>query len=115
MFHDLPAPSPVIAIEQFFIAPKSHLAQTSTCTKQEQYNLNQEVSRTCKGPDNGTACKQQPGITSADFLRNALKFEACVVARETINNRCFGGGDLGHITATANARTAAETCRRLIK
>jgi type VI secretion system secreted protein VgrG len=83
---------------------------TSTgCTPQEKYLLQQEVSRLCKGSDSGRACRS--GMSTAEALTNAAKFEACAAARDAINNKCFGGGDAGHREAANNARRAAQKCR----
>ena len=65
---------------------------TSTgCAPQEKYLLQQEVSRLCKGSDSGKACRS--GMSTAEALTNAAKFEACAAARDAINNKCFGGSD----------------------
>ena len=83
---------------------------SSGCTPQEQYILlQQEVSRLCKGTGSGRACS--PGMSQADALANAAKFEACAAARDAINNRCFGGGDAGHQEAANNVRRAAKKCQ----
>jgi hypothetical protein len=113
MFFELPAPSPVIAIEQLFLSPESRPKQAGTCTDKEKYDLAQEVSRTCKGADRGSSCKKNPDMTPADRATNAKKFEACAVARETISKRCFGVADEGHRDAAAIARAAAKNCREI--
>ena len=74
-----------------------------------QGKKDREVRRLCKSAESGRACHS--GMSSAEALDNAAKFEACAAARDTINNRCFGGGDLGHQVKADNERRAAQKCR----
>jgi RHS repeat-associated protein len=84
-------------------------SQTDGCTRQERYELQREVSRLCKSAESGRSCHS--GMSRAEALDNAAKFEACAAARDTINNRCFGGGDSGHQERANNDRRAAQKCR----
>ncbi len=55
--------------------------------------------------------------TDSCFTLKRKKFQSqvCALARDAINNRCFGGGDRGHRMAAEQARNAARRCGRLIE
>ena len=83
----------------------------SDCTATERAALQQQVNRLCKPPGAGQSCNS--GMCPAEALANAAKFEACAASRDTINTRCFKGGDNGHRTAADQARRAGQACRNV--
>ena len=77
------------------------------CKQPKLGNLQREVNAACKnaGP---FACKLS--LSCAVLKGNKAKANRCAVAREAINNQCFGGGDQGHVTAASDARKAEAFC-----
>jgi RHS repeat-associated protein len=83
------------------------------CSKEVHDKLQVLVNSWCKDAKSGTSCTK---AMSADELQlNAMRFEACAKMRETINKKCYGGGDGGHREALAAAMAAARNCRELLK
>ncbi|MBC8152667.1 MAG: hypothetical protein H7Z72_07130 [Bacteroidetes bacterium] len=78
------------------------------CTVIQHRALQNEVTNKCK---NGSrSCR---GLTDcAVMLQNIQKNWDCAVARETVANTCFRGGDPGHRTAITEALNAAAYCEQ---
>ena len=77
------------------------------CQKPKLGQLQREVNTACK-KSGAFACKLS--LSCAVLKGNKAKANRCAVAREAINNQCFGGGDPGHIKAASDARKAEAFC-----
>lgn len=91
---------------------RDELAGPGGCSKLELRTLQAAVTAACKS---GIAFSCRPGMDRARLQGNAALASACAAARNTINNRCFGGGDAGHREAARNAERAAQKCRDFLR
>lgn len=99
-------------INDFISKAAAFLSNTGDCTKDQHYQLQQVVNKACS-PAIIRACEKGQ---DCDLLReNLRKFEACIKAREEINNTCFKGGDTGHIIQIGLMQGGADRCNRIIK
>ena len=83
----------------------------SRCTAAEHGPLQADVELRC-GPPRRTCSGNQ---SCPELLENLERNHACYQARRTINNQCFGGGDLGHRIAQQEALNAVNQCLRVIR
>lgn len=99
-------------INDFVAKAEAYLSGYGTCTDTQHYQLQQVVNTACS-PAIIRACKKGQ---SCDLLKENLgKFEACIKARQEINNTCYGGGDSGHNEAITIMTNGAENCKTIIK
>ena len=83
-----------------------------TCPLAECVALQADVTLNCKTPP-PVSCA---GISGCSLLQaEKSKWLACYASRSKINVRCFGGGDLGHQQAAAQAIQNVGTCDARIK
>jgi len=81
------------------------------CTPEEHAALQAAVNGACKAGPRRCSPSQDPVTLATNMGKNL----ACAAARDTINQRCFGGGDAGHRQAADQARAAAIRCARLLR
>ena len=82
-----------------------------SCTPEEHAALQAAVNAACKAGPRRCSPTQDPATLATNMGKNL----ACAAARDTINQRCFGGGDAGHRQAADQARSAAIRCARLLR
>ncbi len=83
-------------------------APPGDCSVAQHRALQDDVTNKCKsGP---RSCR---GVNDcAALLQNQQKNWDCAVARETVADTCFRGGDAGHRIAITEALNAAAYCER---
>lgn len=78
------------------------------CTPAQHRALQDDVNNKCKG--DRRSCR---GLNDcAKMLENMQKNWDCAVARETVADTCFRGGDAGHRQAIVEALNAAAYCEQ---
>jgi Novel toxin 16 len=80
------------------------------CDPFEHGILQTAVQRACKGVPRKCFPGMSPQQLEANFYKNA----ECHFARREVNERCYRGGDAGHIEAVRNAAAATERCAELL-
>ncbi len=84
--------------------------QERTCTDEQYADLKAKKDAAC--PSDLPACQEDE---NCDILREKLKNnEACLVAREDLDNTCFNGGDDGHKDARRRLRITIVGCKEYI-
>ena len=78
------------------------------CSKAAHGTLQAQVDSLCKGRKKGKQCNAK--MTKYELFANAMKFQACAIARDAINQKCYGGGDDGHREQAANNMRAYGKC-----
>ena len=65
------------------------------CTPKDFKELEERKNKYCSG--NGKVrCPKNSDLSEAELRRRADNAEQCAIARSTINNKCFAGGDANH-------------------
>ena len=79
------------------------------CTPERQRELQEEKNRAC---NQKRSCRSGRGLISdqSQVLSRIANGQACVAARERINNECFLGGDKPHQRELQNARDVLNIC-----
>jgi len=99
-------------INDFISKAAAFLSNPGNCTKEEHYQLQQAVNEACS-PALITACKKGQ---DCDVLKESLrKFKACIAARIAINDKCYDGGDAGHLEQVAIMTNGADNCIEILK
>jgi RHS repeat-associated protein len=87
-------------------AARGECNKCGNCTPAEHALLQSSVNQNCKGESRKCTAQQDLQTLQANLAKNV----ACALARDEINNRCYGGGDAGHRNAANEARGAAANC-----
>ena len=90
-------------------AAAQDLPPPGTCTPEQHRTLQNAVDAACGVPRSCNATQ-----SCATLQTNYDQFIACATARETINNTCFGGGNVGHREAARNERRGAQNCATIM-
>lgn len=79
------------------------------CTPKDFNELEATKNRYCKKEHK---CKSS--LSKLELQDRTSNAQQCAIARTTINNKCFAGGDSGHREAATNAWIAYTTCREIL-
>lgn len=114
-------PVALVAGAAFLFAEPAHAqrgcAFATGCTFAEcvAYQAAVKGPDACGDPALGNApLSCAPGIGCFNLRDRKRRWLNCYTARTIINERCFGGGDLGHQQAAAQAATNMGNCDNII-
>lgn len=83
----------------------------STCPPDVTARLQMQVELACK-----TTKSKCVDTDSCPLLSEKMAlFQACIMARETIMNQCFGGGDAGHKEQVQQRKNGYKKCDAIFK
>lgn len=81
------------------------------CTPKDFNELEATKNRYC---NTGQENKCKSSLSKKKLEDRASNAEQCAIARTTINNKCFAGGDSGHREAATNAWNAYTNCVEIL-
>jgi hypothetical protein len=84
----------------------SQSGPVSNCSPQVTARLQMQVQLMCK--TGKSRCMDTDSCPS--LLEKIASLEACILARETIMNQCFGGGDTGHKKEVQQRKDGVKRC-----
>ncbi len=88
------------------------------CTAEDHAKLQAEVDNSCKQTKEQRENDERPRCLESDscdtLIDKKKRFKACMVARATINVKCFRGGDDGHQKALEAAAGGVNRCNERI-
>src|SRR5215831_20625506 len=87
------------------------------CSESDHRSYQSEVDKWCKGPERSCSAENYDN-TEVDCGSLKARLEAgnyCAKARETINNKCFNGGDTDHVNAQRQAQDTRDRCNDMIR
>lgn len=88
-------------------AGTEELAPPGDCTKQEHRELKQAVGEACKAQS--MRCDESMDCNA--LLLNLQRFDACILARQKIMDRCYRGGNEAHREKRGEYLRGRERCR----
>jgi type VI secretion system secreted protein VgrG len=91
------------------ICPRSdQMPPPGDCSYKDQQELQRQIDRICSLPR-----KCYTGMDKTEAIARAEINRACAVARDTLNNKCFAGGDETHRNMAIDAFGSAAECYRV--
>ena len=91
---------------------RRHMGKPGDCTMNTWRNLQADVNLYCKGVT-FPAEECAPVDSCYVLLDKQEKYKRCADSRDTINNRCFRGGDAAHRAEANRIRVKEADCRRI--
>jgi len=97
-------------IDAFGNVPTPGSGLYGDCTKKQYQELNSAVGRACKGSGK-MRCSESD---DCETIKNKMaKFDACINARQTLNDTCFGGQSSIENYEIANLQRGRRRCADL--
>ena len=81
------------------------------CSKEQHSLLHKAVGRACKS--SGTM-RCDSGDDCTTIKAKMAKFDACIAARQELNDTCFGGQSDSQNHEIGNCQTGKQNCQKLL-
>ena len=92
------------------VSPKACAPPPGNCDPEKWRQLQDDVNEKCKS----TPSRCKGGMSRAELLANLETNRSCARARDTINKKCFAGGDLVHRDSAIDAWGSVARCESIL-